>query len=154
MAEIPIDESLLVDCPEGRSIALTKRCEQVLRRLLAKERPPTAIFAVNDCVALHLMEAANNLGVDIPAQLSLVGFDWLLRTLPNGGELTTIAQPFEEIGEIAAERLLDRIKSNKTQSRRKILLDAPLVLRTSTQRPSSCFSSRLSSSAGELTHVP
>jgi hypothetical protein len=50
--------------------------------------------------------------------------------------------------------LLDRIRSNKAQSRRKTLLDAPLIVRKSTQRPSSYFSPRTSSPTGELTRVP
>jgi len=131
-AEIPFDNSLVVDCPLEDSLPICDNCERILGELLSRPNPPTAIFAVNDQIGLHLLEAAKRLEVKIPEQLSLVGFDWLLRNLPGGGDLTTVAQPFEEIGRTAAQRLLDRIQANDFQTPRKILFDAPLVLKSST----------------------
>jgi len=133
-SEITVDESLIVDLPEDGPDRPTE-IERTLADLMSRPNRPTAIFAVNDNIALHLAEAARRLRIDIPKKLSLVGFDWLLRTLPGGGTLTTVAQPFEEIGRTAAQRLLERIHSLDDQSPRKILFAAPLVFRSSTAIP-------------------
>jgi len=64
----------------------------------------------------------------------LIGFDWLARWIPSGGNLTTLAQPFEEIGRTAAQRVLDRAL-RPTETPRHILFEVELVLRDSTCRP-------------------
>lgn len=109
--------------------------EALLRQVLSDPSGPTALFAVNDRVGLYLLEAANKLQIAVPGRLSIVGFDWLLRWTPSGGELTTVAQPFEEIGRTAAKRLLDLIGSVHAEPSRHILLEAPLVVKGSTGAP-------------------
>jgi LacI family transcriptional regulator len=129
-AEIASKESWVIEVPLGDGAA--RAAEQTLIRLLNSNEPPTAVFALNDRIALHLLEAAKSLKVRIPERLSLVGFDWLLRWLPSGGELTTVSQPFDEIGRTAAQRVLDRIGPRAGESPRQILLDAPLVIKQTT----------------------
>jgi LacI family transcriptional regulator len=107
----------------------------LVNSILGLPDPPTAIFAVNDHMAMFAMDAFTRRGIAIPEDLSIVGFDWLLRWLPSGGNLTTINQPFEAIGKVAAERLLERIRSRIQEPPRQILLDAPLVVRDSTCAP-------------------
>ncbi len=99
------------------------------------ENAPTALFTVNDRVALLLMEAAGRKGIRIPQDLSVVGFDWLARGTNSGGSLTTVAQPFELIGQAAAQRILDRI-ANPNAIPRQILFEAKLIQRESTAKPS------------------
>jgi LacI family transcriptional regulator len=70
---------------------------------------PTALLCVNDFIALQTAERLRALGLRIPEDVSLVGFDDLVQTLPNGVALTSVAQPFEEIGASAARLLLARI---------------------------------------------
>lgn len=107
-----------------------------LESLLSEPDPPTAIFAVNDLLALHLLEAAKELDVKVPEQLSVIGFDWLMRWQPSGGHLTTVAQPFEEIGRAAAQRLLDIVRSAAPTTARHILLEASVVVKDTTAAPS------------------
>jgi LacI family transcriptional regulator len=138
-ANIPFDQGLVVDYPCDPAIPVQVRMESLLKDLLAQRDPATAIFAINDSIALHLLEAARSLGVKAPDRLSILGFDWLLRNLPMGGELTTVAQPFEEIGQTAAQRLIERIREAElslgtSSTPRKILFQAPLVIRNSTGR--------------------
>jgi LacI family transcriptional regulator len=110
------------------------RPEEILDRIAKDENGLTAIFAVNDLIAFHLLDAAEAKGIRIPEQLSLVGFDWLARWMPSGGNLTTVAQPFEEIGRAVAERVLSRL-ATPTQTPRQILFDAELILKDSTAPP-------------------
>ena len=73
--------------------------------LLAMDLPPTAIFAGNDEMAIGVMQAARNRGLDVPKDLSIVGFDDLpmaSRVWPN---LTTVRLPIRDMGRMAAEKL-------------------------------------------------
>jgi LacI family transcriptional regulator len=111
--------------------------QDLVDTILGLPDPPTAIFAVNDQIGMFVKDAMTRRGVRVPEDLSIVGFDWLLRWLPSGGDLTTISQPFEAIGVAAAERLLERIRSRSNEPIRQVLLDAPLVIRESTGQPRS-----------------
>lgn len=108
-----------------------------LRSLFAASPPPTAFFCVNDGIAMRVQQTLLQFGMHAPNDISVVGFDWILRTLPNGGDLTTVAQPFEAIGRIAAERLLDRITGNSAEPPRHILIEASLIVKSTTGPPPS-----------------
>jgi len=70
---------------------------------------PSAILCVNDATALLVAERMASLGLRVPDDVSLVGFDDLMLRLPQGVGLSSVAQPFEEIGATAARLLLERI---------------------------------------------
>ena len=74
--------------------------------LLAMAEPPTAIFSLNDDMAIGVMQAARERGLELPRDLSVVGFDDLpmaSRIWPN---LTTVRLPIRDMGRMAAEKLL------------------------------------------------
>jgi len=77
------------------------------RNLLQQPEPPTAIFAASDTQAMGVLEAARDLGLLVPAQLSVVGFDDIDVAEYLG--LTTVRQPLFETGERGVELLLERI---------------------------------------------
>jgi LacI family transcriptional regulator len=104
----------------------------VAASLLALSQPPTAVFAVNDQTAMGLFDAFKKLGIAIPEKLSLIGFDWYMRWMPSGGHISTVCQQFDEIGRVAAERVLARIAGTAESTPCTFLLDAPLVLRDTT----------------------
>lgn len=81
--------------------------DQKIRELLNLETPPTAIFTSSDEIALRVLKIAKNLGVKIPQDLALIGFD----DIENASylELTTISQSLYESGELAAERIMSLI---------------------------------------------
>lgn len=98
---------------------------RVAKELLGLSPRPTAVFAVNDSVALQLLEAFRDLGVSVPAEMSVVGFDGSLHWVPGGGPLTTARQNFTLMGERAGETLLRRLRSAASPVYRHVLLDAP-----------------------------
>jgi LacI family transcriptional regulator len=104
------------------------------RDLLDGARPPTAIFAGNDRQALGVYEAARQLGLSIPDDLSVVGFDDLPLARWVSPPLTTIRQPLVEIGTTAAELLLQLIAGRRLRSTR-LELATDLVERLSTAPP-------------------
>lgn len=73
----------------------------------AAERP-TAVLCLNDWIALLLFSRLTMLGLSVPGDISMVGFDNIVHSLPNGVGLSTVAQPFEEIGRSAGELFLCR----------------------------------------------
>jgi DNA-binding LacI/PurR family transcriptional regulator len=110
------------------------RAQRTLTQVLTGNDRPTAIFAVNDGVALQLQDAARLMHLRIPEHFSLMGFDWLMRMLPSGGDITTVSQPFDLIGRVAAQRLLSRI-ANPSDPPRHVMFNAPLVIKHSTGAP-------------------
>jgi LacI family transcriptional regulator len=101
-AQIPLPEEFV------RLATYTQeQTRQVAVELLNLPEPPTAIFAATDFQALGVVKAARQLGVDIPKQLAVIGFDDL--DLAEYADLTTIRQHLDESGRLAVEILLTRI---------------------------------------------
>ena len=83
--------------------------ETCANELLALSEPPTAIFAANDDMAAGVIRAADKLGIDIPAQLSVAGFDDITLARQIYPSLTTIRQPLSRMAELAAQSLIKNI---------------------------------------------
>lgn len=93
---------------------------------------PSAVFAANDQIAIALYRAAASVGMSIPGDLSVLGFDDLDVSAHLDPPLTTMAQPFLDIGRCAAELLLRRIRGERT-SFEQIALPASMLVRNSCQ---------------------
>jgi DNA-binding LacI/PurR family transcriptional regulator len=119
--------------------------KRALRPLQELADRPTALFCINDSLALSAIEALESFGARVPEDFSIVGFDGLLRWVPGGGRLTSCNQDFQRYGELAAELLLARIADdNPRRAFRYVLLDAPLVIKGSTAAPSASATGPLS----------
>jgi LacI family xylobiose transport system transcriptional regulator len=105
------------------------------RELLSLPEPPTAVLCGNDLQALGVYEAARELCLRIPADLSVVGFDGIDAGTWCGPPLTTVRQPFRDIGAAAANLLLALI-AGRVPAQTRIELPTTLVVRASTARPS------------------
>ncbi len=84
----------------------------VTQRLLARREPFTALFAFNDVSAFGAIRALSEAGLRVPEDVSVVGFDDIESAAYQTRGLTTIRQPLEEMGRLAAEKLLERIRGN------------------------------------------
>jgi len=104
------------------------------QKMLRGRIRPTAIFAANDVIALGVMEAAEDLGLSIPQDLSLVGYDDISYAALPRIQLTTVAQPTYEMGRIAAEYLLAICEGEKREKLR-CLLPPRLIVRKTTAPP-------------------
>jgi DNA-binding LacI/PurR family transcriptional regulator len=98
--------------------------------LLALDEPPTAVFAGSDRQALGVLEAAADAGLDVPADLSVVGFDDV--EVARYAGLTTVAQPLEESGERGAKLLLGTLEGVTGGAER---LSLRLIVRRTTAAP-------------------
>ncbi len=104
---------------------------QQTRKLLTRPDRPTAIFAANDESARGAMDAARELGIFVPGQLSIVGFD----DTPEGAMarpgLTSVRQPLQEMGETAARLLMRQIEGETVASDMTLLAPALVIRQTS-----------------------
>jgi LacI family transcriptional regulator len=80
--------------------------EAATARLLDSDRPPTAVFSVNDIVALGALRALRERGVRVPEEVSVVGYDDLFLDTELAVPLTSVRQPMRELGWAAADLLL------------------------------------------------
>ncbi len=101
-----------------------------LRQLLDRPDRPTAVFTANDQIAIALYRVTASLGLQVPSDLAVVSFDNLDLAEQLDPPLTTVAQPFLEIGRTAANILLRRIQGEKNSQ--QITLSPQLLVRAST----------------------
>ena len=110
--------------------------EHRARAALALPDRPTAIFAGSDLQALGVIEAARTLGLRVPDDLSIVGYDDLQLAQWSSPALTTVHQPLTAMAEEAA-RLVIRMSETPLDSTPRMDLATRLVVRESTAAPSS-----------------
>lgn len=102
--------------------------------LLGRTPRPTAIFAANDLIAFGAMRAAEDAGIRVPEELSVVGFDDIQMASVVRPGLTTVRQPAYEMGRTAMRMLLERINGRVEGAARRHLFEAELIVRSTTRR--------------------
>ncbi|MDL2234745.1 LacI family transcriptional regulator [Christensenellaceae bacterium OttesenSCG-928-L17] len=107
---------------------------QLAMELFAQELPYTAIFAAADTLALGVMQAADECGIAIPQQLSLMGFDNIRYCELPKINLTTIEQPIPMMAVAAVEMLIEKI-DNKAAGYSHRVLTPSLIVRNTTKPP-------------------
>jgi DNA-binding LacI/PurR family transcriptional regulator len=105
------------------------------RRLLQRDDPPDAIFCANDITALGAIDAARDLQVRIPEDVSIVGFDDIPAASWSAYSLTTIRQPVDQMVAATLEILTERIEHPETKLVTR-LVPGSLIPRTSARLPS------------------
>jgi GntR family transcriptional regulator, arabinose operon transcriptional repressor len=101
-----------------------------IARFLSSRPLPTAVFALHDRIAISVIEASAELGLRVPDDLAIVGFDDDPLAQKLRVPLTTIAQPRDQIGRTAARMIADRIEGRRIETAR-IVLPTQLVIRRS-----------------------
>ncbi|WP_328583611.1 LacI family DNA-binding transcriptional regulator [Streptomyces sp. NBC_00370] len=107
---------------------------EAARQLLELPERPTAIFAANDLSAISTMEVALTLGMTVPDDLSVIGFDNVPESTMVRPGLTTIEQPLQLMGQRAVEMLLE-VLAGREPSQRRLRLPTRLVVRESCAPP-------------------
>jgi LacI family transcriptional regulator len=107
----------------------------LLPELLSCDPPPTGIFCGNDAIAIGAINAARRLCVDVPGDVSLVGFD----DIPMAGwevfQLTTVRQPINEMAGVAARLLIERIEARPDELSPRRIVFEPQFIRRATLAP-------------------
>ncbi len=111
--------------PGSETVRIARRSVSLEEVLRGRERP-TAVFVSNDIGAIAMMEACEQLGIRVPRELSIVGFDDIAIASLHRISLTTVAQPLDYQAETAVSLLLERIEKPGLPPRH---LSAPVELR-------------------------
>lgn len=130
-ADIAFDESLV---REGDWLPL--RGYELALELLSLSNRPTAIFCGNDLMAIGVMEAAAEMGLSVPGDLSVMGYDDQELARYTHPPLSTLVLPNYEMGQKAAELLIDIAVHGKKLKPMTLKIDGPLVVRSSTAHAS------------------
>ena len=107
-------------------------------RLLSRPNPPTAIFASNDDMGAAAISVAHRRGLNVPDDVSVVGFDDTMLATSVWPELTTVKQPISAMAEAALELLISDLRSRHAKTPRKVherVLAHALIIRESTAPP-------------------
>jgi DNA-binding LacI/PurR family transcriptional regulator len=109
---IPIHPDLTVELndPFGRAARAPEYGYPFAKELLCRNRPFSALFAYNDNSAMAAIKVFQDAGLRVPEDISVVGFDDIQAAGFTSPSLTTVRQPLDKMGEIAASTLLDRIE--------------------------------------------
>jgi LacI family transcriptional regulator len=129
-AGLPYDADLVADATVDPSGGVAG-----MRKLLALKRRPTAVFTVNNLVALGAIEAVRAAGLEVPNDLALVCFDdieYASRLYPF---LTVMEQPAETFGTLGTQLLLERVEGRAPERTRVVVLPAEFVVRRSCGAP-------------------
>jgi len=116
-AGIPVDQTLV-----AQGYFTYRSGLEATEKLLERKRPPTAIFASNDDMAAAAVSVAHRQGLDVPRDLSVVGFDDTPTATTVWPELTTIRQPIAAMAGTAIELLLRSIRRRK-QGEARVVVD-------------------------------
>jgi DNA-binding LacI/PurR family transcriptional regulator len=104
----------------------------VIQHLLSNREKFTALVAFNDMSAIGAIRALQDSGIQVPADVSVIGFDDITAAAFNIPRLTTIRQPLANMGRMAAHCVLSRIQG-KEKFRKQIIVEPELVVRESTR---------------------
>lgn len=96
--------------------------------LLERNEPFTAIFAFNDHAAMGAIMALHEAGLDVPGQVSVVGFDDIPGAATNNPALTTVKQPLQEMGRVAASELLTILRSDERMKTKRTIRVLPTFI--------------------------
>jgi LacI family transcriptional regulator len=124
-AGMPEPRDYLVEASQDR--------HESVRRLLAAPNRPTAVFTSGDLVAVELMAAARDLGINIPEDLSVVGFDDSPAASMTTPPLTTVRQPLVQMAEEATKLLISLVEGRPVPAETH-LFEPEMVVRSTTRR--------------------
>ncbi|WP_019123368.1 LacI family DNA-binding transcriptional regulator [Brevibacillus massiliensis] len=106
---------------------------KAVEELLGRHPDIDGIFAGNDLMAVGVLKGLYKKGISVPDQVAVCGFDGVNLSEITQPELSTVAQPIYQMGELAADKLIERINHSSSQ-REVIELDVSLIVRESTKK--------------------
>lgn len=115
--ELPIQPGYLVNA----GFFSVEEGKQAMEKLLQLESPPTAVFVAGDQMAIGAIEAVHEYGLRVPEDISIIGYDDIEMIKYITPKLTTIRQDTDEIGEAAAELLLEQMTAKERRTERRII---------------------------------
>lgn len=123
----------IINIGNGNKDDTVDRTMETIQRFLLDGNRPTAFFACNDLMGLGVLNACKKLGIDVPNDISIIGFDNIITSRLVEPKLTTVDQNMYDLGINAAKMLLKYIE-NQNITKEKKILKSKLVKRESCKR--------------------
>lgn len=120
----------VVEIKNGNSIDAVDEAEVAVETLLKSDKKPSAIFACNDLMAIGALNACNNIGLNVPKDLSIIGFDNTLVSKITHPKLTTVDMSMNRVGERAALEIIKLIEV-ETGEKVRAVIETRLLVRDS-----------------------
>jgi LacI family transcriptional regulator len=124
---------LTIEVTTSLNVAAARAATQ---RLLAlpKRRVPTAVFCANDLLALGVLQELTHLGLKVPSDVAIVGYDDIDFAAAAAVPLSSVRQPRHQLGRTAAELLIDEADEATTHKHRQVVFEPELVVRESSAK--------------------
>jgi DNA-binding LacI/PurR family transcriptional regulator len=106
---------------------------KAFRQIMELKDPPNAIFCANDDMALGSLKSARKMGIKIPNDVAIIGYDDILTCELTNPQLTSVRQPKMEIGRLLFDRLMECIQNNTVENKsfKNVILTPELIIRES-----------------------
>jgi DNA-binding LacI/PurR family transcriptional regulator len=124
---LPLDQDLIIETAFNEQAGY-----QAMEQFMRLRKPPTAVFAANDILAIGALRAARALNCAVPDQVSIMGMDDIYASAMTTPGLTTVAKPKYDIGFQAAQLLADRLEHQEPHPPQHLQLPCRLEIRDST----------------------
>ena len=112
-----------------------EQAREAARRMFDRNDHPDAVFVANDHMAIGVMDVLRiELGLSVPNDVSIIGYDDVSAASWSGYSLTTVRQPAKQLVEETVSILIDQIE-HKASNPRRIAIDGPLIVRGSSRIP-------------------
>lgn len=125
----PVDYSYIHEMEEKNGVA-----KEQVKKLLKENMAPNAILSTNNMMTLEILEGIKELGLKVPDDISVIGYDETVWSMHLNPPLTTVSQPAYEMGGLAAEQLIDLIENKEHNQADVIELEPKLIERVSCGR--------------------
>jgi LacI family transcriptional regulator len=130
-AKLPKSAISVIGTP-GLNVAGGRQTGDQIARMSKRSRP-TAVFCANDLVALGVLQEMTRRDLDVPGDLAIVGYDDIDFAAAAAVPLTSVRQPRSQLGQAAAELLIDEVSFPDTHQHRQVVFEPELVVRDSSQ---------------------
>jgi LacI family transcriptional regulator len=148
-ADIPFDPDLVCNGDWMPDAGYQRTYE-----LLRLTRPPTALFCANDLMAVGAMEALAELGIDVPGEISVMGYDDQEIARYTRPALSTCVLPSYDMGRWAAETLIEMAAGAGNKRPIQLKMDCPVVPRKSVGAPCSNIDAVIARTSDRLFNGP
>lgn len=126
---LKVDESFIIRIKAGNSLDTVDESQEMIRDILLEQKDITALFACNDLMAVGALNAALELGIKIPEDLRIIGFDNTLISSLTHPKLSSVDQNMKQIGTTTARKLMEIIDGELIIGHQRTVLETKLIIR-------------------------
>lgn len=126
---LAFEEALLIRISAGNSLATIEESRQMVKAILQKRTDITALFCCNDLMAVGALNASKELGISVPTDLRIIGFDNTITCSITHPTLSSVDQNMKQLGTTAGMNILKIISGHHSDYQKKVIIETQLIIR-------------------------